>query len=325
MNRTLRFVFGFLLLIAFVFSVDSCREKNDVSNDVDPSNSRILDAPANLSNGLVLPVGTKLVKDNNSEYSFTLPKGYILTGILDLPSKLGAENLLSEDAMAGKITCTCNSTVGSCNPFEAEGFAGGVIIGCSTNRCSDCRLKTSLKTSVPDPTVPGGKRTGYFELGKSAIINTEEGIHFITSVDELNASPSINEAFLMSKFILKELDNNLSYHVQGENFGLAIKARSPKEMPSDYVLAAVSVYGHVMYLPVNSTRTASVNPAINDPVRMMNLLSDDESSSGDVTSKYSCKCESGTSGCTLQSKFVALGIAYWCEAGSCRSCTLLKK
>jgi len=77
----------------------------------------------------------------------------------------------------------------------------------------------------------------------------------------------------------------------------------------------VNVYGRVILLPVQKDLTLSANPLVNELLR-------DAKGNARIAVVYKCKCNNGSSGCSLNTGTLLFAKAVYCDAGSCTSCTL---
>ncbi len=274
------------------------------------ANSAIeLDDVLKLEDGTQLPAGTVISKDPNNPYSFNfeLPEGYKVMGRDPASGRTAI-------GFAGALTCSCTSGTG-CSPYVAT-IGGKKYSGCVMgSNCTSCQQKTSGTLSDP-----GGRKAVMLE--NAEIVNFNENITFLTSREELANTSSPSSQFIESPEIQKELQAFIAGY-QKHDLAAVHKARDYNELPENYVLIAFNVYGRVLFAPVDETITLSANPILNDFV--IDPSSSDEAGRTSIgfATKYSCKCSSGTSGCTLKTKSVPLvGSVVYCDAGLCKTCTL---
>jgi hypothetical protein len=223
----------------------------------------------------------------------------------------------------GGITCTCTKGTGGCSPFRAQGL-GGTVVGCSTSSgCTEC---TQSVTSLDHDAAGVRLRRGRV----ADILHIAAGISFVLGPEELEAlSCPGNAAFHWEGFgrgIAEFLDG-----VQVDGRAAVRAATSREQLPDNYTMMFVNAYGKVLRVPVQRGMTISEQVANvffslqRAGAGQPGPASMDEGSGGieEEAGKATCKCLSGSSGCTYQRKSPPLiGYAEWCDAKACDSCQM---
>lgn len=260
-------------------------------------NSLKLDSNYLLSRGVTIPKGTLIHHNRKSNsYKIKLPEEYAFIA----ETEDGSLSKLYEE---GELTCICNSpSNGGCSPFVVNG-PKGEILGCSMNNCNSCNGKIS--------TVKGES----FDINKVNIIEKNNPIQFIVSLDEYRSLREANERIIEAKTSILKMQEFIR-GFQSEHLEELHSLKNIDQLKSiGYILAPINFYGYRIYLPIDkSLKLNATNPLINELVALY------EEDNG----KYACRCETNEKGCMLKTKSIPLvGSAVWCESGSCGSCTLI--
>jgi hypothetical protein len=293
-------------------------DKNILLGNNTSNKSITLDEPLNLAEGITLPKGTVLSQAEDDPYSlmYQLPKGYKLVGRTS-----GANNKLGTPVATtfGSVTCSCTSGSG-CSPYVAS-LGGKPTIGCNLGAsCSQCTKKvTALLAPLPNSgggiALPSIKNKS--EIEEADIINFNVGISFVTNPEMKAATTSPMDAFLELPEVQAALQQFMTGY-QKSNLHQVYGAKTFAELPDNYVIAAMSLYGKLIFVPIDrDLNDLFATKLLNDYV-----FEKSEAKNGRVAG-YSCSCGSGTSGCTLGSKSIVLvGSVTYCNATVCRVCTL---
>lgn len=287
-----------------------------------PSASTTLERDYRLSNGVALPGGTVLSDAADASgrpfIHFRLPDGYKLVSAGVAVEDDGG-GVLGE----GGITCTCTEGTGGCRPFRAKG-PGGSVVGCSMNSgCTKCEQAVSaLDRSDAGVRLRTDRATD--------ILHMDAGISFVLGPEELEAlSCPGNAAFAWEGFgrgISEFLDG-----VQVDDRAAVRAATRREQLPRSYTMMFVNAYGKVLRVPVQRGLTISeqvANVFFSLPRAGAGqpgaVGTDEVSGSGEEEAeKTTCKCLSGSSGCSYQRKSAPLiGYAEWCDAKGCDSCQM---
>ncbi|MBD2702034.1 hypothetical protein IC229_15395 [Spirosoma sp. BT702] len=249
--------------------------------------------------GLTLPIGTILrkIKDDPSSFSYTLPNGYKVIG--------QTTDGKARSAAGGSVTCTCTRGNG-CSPYYAT-LGGKVSMGCAAKNCTACNMTTS-----------GSARIGVSEetFNTAEIINFNQPIHFVTSKAELSTLVSPSHSMMQLEEIRKQIVA-FAKGYQVDDLDALNKSTGPADLPSSYQYIHVNLFGRLIMLPVQTNITLSVDPLVNE------LMRDDKNAGARAAATvYKCKCNSGNSGCSLNSGSLLFAKAVYCDAGGCASCTL---
>jgi hypothetical protein len=249
---------------------------------------------------------------------FRLPEGYKLVSAA--AASEGNGGVLEEE---GGITCTCTEGTGGCSPFRAQG-PGGSVVGCSMDsRCTKCEQAV---TSM-DRTAAGVR----LRTDRAAdILHIDAGISFVTSPDELEALSCPGRA----AFAWEGFGRGISEFLDGVQVDdrAAVRAATRREqLPRSYTMMFINAYGRVLRVPVQRGMSLSeqvANVFFSLPragAGQPGPASRDEGSGGveEESGTTTCKCLSGSSGCTYQRKSAPLiGYAEWCDAKACDSCQM---
>jgi hypothetical protein len=249
-------------------------------------------------NAFDLPIGSSVIFDEAKEiFTFELQEDYLLVGI-DESGYLKVGN-------SGTVNCKCIKGSG-CNPFVAEPPVGGSqAVGCTSTACEVCTMKTSVSFMEH-----------LIEISKPGIIDKTEKIHFITEKEELLSLNNPNEKMFEDSWFMEEIINFVKGY-QVNNIEEMKNAKNIEELENlGYINMPVSVYGYLIYLPIEKDLIMSSNLGFNSALKYMMQLADD-------VGRSTCACESGSSGCTKKTKnTVICGSVVYCEAGACKNCTL---
>lgn len=313
----------FIPTILAVCSLVACTPIAEVEVKSAPSASTTLPHDYRLANGVVLPAGTVLSDaadaTGRTYVHFRLPEEYRLVSAAAAPEDSGGGVLEGE----GGITCTCTEGTGGCSPFRAQG-PGGSVIGCSMeSRCTRCeQAVTSL-----DRTADGVRlRTDH----AADILHIAAGVSIVTSPDELEALGCPGRAAFAWEGFERGIADFLSgFQLDGR---AAVRAATSREqLPDNYTMLFINAYGKTLRVPVQ--RGTSISEQVANVFFSLaragagqpGTAAMDEVNGGVVeeTGKTTCKCLSGSSGCTYKREGTRLiGYAEWCEAGACDSCQM---
>lgn len=270
---------------------------------IESSNTHlILERELSIENqGVTLPAKTVLQKVDGDPNTLTyaLPAGYKVVGT--------SANGKARAAAGGSVTCNCTQGTG-CSPYVAT-FMKNQSIGCAASgKCSKCNL-----------TVTGGSpRIGASDdtLNNIEIVNFNQETHFITTKEELSRTVSPSKTLME----LDEVRQQIVYFAKAyqiDDLEALNKSTGIENVPSTYTYIHVNIYGRAILLPVQNNLVNAANPLFNEIIR------DATSPNGRIAATvYKCKCNTAGSGCSLNNGSLLLAKAYWCEAGSCNSCTL---
>lgn len=258
------------------------------------------------SGGFLFPEGTDvgIHEDESGKrfIRFELPESHRLIGRVD-PSFPGLGGQVMRTP-GGDITCTCTGGSGDCEPFCA-GSGDERTCGCRIDPdCSQCLIEQSrmMQTDQGLVRVP-------FE--EAVIANLGVGIRFVVNEADLASLSCPTSALFEDPEILAELQEYVGYH-QRHNVEEARAARTREELPDNYVMAPVNVYGNLVWVPVEKGTSLAVS--LGRVVR-----GEAKTPGGGGT----CSCSSGGGSCQhFRESIPLIGWAEWCESRGCSSCTL---
>ena len=256
------------------------------------NNFIILNDNVVVKDDFVLPKGTRIskIKDDPYSFSFELPSDYILAGATK-----------SIEIAQGNVTCKCTKGTG-CSPFVST--ISQQTIGCLMNdQCTACTKTVSARIGVEQ-----------IEINNPQVVDLTKGVHFVTDKSELSDLKCINAEILDIKRIQDDIRKFVNAY-QVQNTEQLYMARNLEEIPANYEYVTLSAYGRAMLVPIDRTVALFLtNPLTNDGYVPR----------ARVAATHSCKCNSGTVGCTKGSKSIPLvGAVIYCEAGRCTDCTLI--
>lgn len=307
-------VASLLLAVGIALTVISCNRHDEpgtrlpngvTADDIllgpDTRNESItLAAPLALEDGLVLPEGTVVSKDAADPYAlnYRLPEGHKVV----TKSPGGRYNY----EFSGKITCSCTAGTG-CSPYVAK-IGGSTASGCVMSKtCTQCKQSTSSTS----PGMP------------LAIINFDLGVEYVTNPQAKAATVSPTAGFLDIPAVQEALQQ-FAKGCQRTNLEEVYKAKHYSQLPENYVIAAVSVFGRLVFVPVDASISTFVASRFTNDYVFGTGSAAAGRTAYDFSSKASCKCDSGTTGCKLGTKSVPLvGSVTYCDAQTCRTCTLI--
>jgi hypothetical protein len=296
-------------------------EKDIILGSHTPNQSITLREPLTLPKGITLPAGTLLRKSEDDPYSlaYQLPQGYKLVGRATGSSgKPVVPPGTPLSTAYGSVTCSCTSGTG-CSPYVAS-LGGQTTIGCNLGAsCSQCTKKVTALVAPPAaggaPSIPSA--TGKQEIGEASIINFNLGISFVTNPEMKAATTSPTDAFLDLPDVQAALQQFMTGH-QRSNLQQVYQAKTYAELPDNYVVAGISLFGKLIFVPIDR----DLNDLLGSKLLNEYVLEKSEAKNGRLAG-YSCACGSGTSGCTLGSKSIVLvGSVTYCNATVCSVCTL---
>ncbi len=299
---------------------DSCRQESSETS-VAPTASRTLTEPLNLANGLILPVGTR-VHTETAGLSFKLPANHYLLGKVTGTTPDKAAQMLDE----ATVTCTCNSKTGGCSPFEGHG-PGGKTYGCATSDCSSCLMTVSAR--ILGPVLVEGLPVHTVELTDVEMVDFTVEPGTVTTRVEASALLTPSPLFLQNALVQKKLTAFLEYAAGGDNAEQARTANTPAKMPENFNMCPINVFGRLVYTPINHQRILSAQGMLNEVVLDLFPGSKGKSINKELppeeyeAATYRCNCNSGNTGCKLQSKSIGIASVYYCEANGCKSCSLI--
>ncbi len=291
MKKPFLFRLGILgLFLISIFSLLYSCQKGNTNKGASP-NGLVLDQPARLDDGTILPKGTIISKITGDEHSIKiqLPAGFSYVGYA-MTSEHGIPTAQVIKLETVKVTCTCNSGSG-CSPFTAGGK-----VGCTAGNCTNCTMTTS--------SIANGRST---QIIKGGVIDLNTETHFITTKNELYNTPSAFKAM----FDLKAIQDQVK-KLEGFQDKNDLSTIEKGIIPVGYQYLPAIIYGREVFVLVKKDLTISSDPdpRVSEVARMFS----------EETQKITCTCNSGTSGCTAQS--ADFGQVKYCDAGSCKSCTL---
>ncbi len=238
--------------------------------------------------GIPFPSGSVAYKISESETMLVLPKGYHYLRSEFVNSNSFNSNLLANSADTVKVTCTCTTGSG-CNPTLVD----KKYLCTMSEGCSVCERKVT--------------NTNNQSIEVSGVFDVNRGITFIsTSKEKLEDNTSLvsdllgnaNE-WLFKEPIVKNALEQFYKKIYGEQLPIFLLKNEPA--PEGYQYVGVSIFGNEAALPIPKE-----------------LVSENFT----LASSTQCKCEDTTpSGC--QRKTAGLGSVIYCEAGTCKSCSLL--
>lgn len=258
--------------------------------------------------GTLLPKGTVLTDAVDATgrpfIRFRLPEGYKLVSAA--PSTGGEAVLLADE---GGITCTCTRGQG-CSPFKAVG-PQGTVVGCTMKEtCTECTQKTNALVQK------GGKET--IADGEADILHLAAGVSFVLGPDELDSLSCPKDVVFAWEGFRRALTTFLDAF-QLNNVEALRAATRREELPSNYTMLFVSVYGKVLRVPIERGLTISEQVSAAFFASAGRTVQPEEAEDGGA-----CRCLSGPSGCLYERKKIPFTDYYaeWCEAGACASCRL---
>ncbi|MBD2702577.1 hypothetical protein IC229_18155 [Spirosoma sp. BT702] len=269
-----------------------------------PNQEITLTQELTLDNGLILPIGTVIsrIENDPSSLRYRLPESYLVTGV-----SAGGRQLASS---AGTITCSCTQGNG-CTPFVAMS-GKNLVEGCALGKyCSSCKTTRSARQGI----IIEGKDETWVEASGLDIINIKEGIHFVIDRKELDSLKCPFSFIIGAGEIQKEVFDFMD-GFQKDKLEQVRSAKTIADIPVEYSLIHVSVYGRVFLMPVQrSLAENSTNPLLNELI-----LTGPNANPRMATA--SCRCTSGSKGCKLVERNALIGKAIYCEAGECVTCQL---
>ena len=238
----------------------------------------------NTIDGLKLPNGSIVKKIKNSTIKITLPKNYSLVEINH--DRIAYYSELS-------YVCTCSKSNG-CDVFYVKGN-----YGCSHGSCT-------------------GECTGKFVDDDGKIFNKD---HLTIINSSINISPATNEEFdkleYMPSNLILSLESELKAYAQtiyGDYYLEALNyvdnKLAKKSDINDIMLVKMKMYGFKI---IYSIDTNQLKKEVLDSNNFNPLIHE--------SSSHSCKCISGTKGCTADSSW---GVKY-CKGGTCKECKMTVK
>lgn len=260
-------------------------------------------------NGLVLPVGTAITEHMDEAgkpfIRFILPDSHRLIGFHE--SELRGEREIVV-ASRGEVTCNCTEEdEEGCSPIHASG-GGKEIIGCIFGGCTRC---------VGTVTTPGEGRP----LMDVDVIPADHTISIVMSQEEADALECPTAALFEVDFVQEAL-GRFANRMQRTNVDAARAAQNVGELPEGYEMVPIDLFGRLVQVPIESSM-AHVTLFVRELVMAEeNVRVGGATPTGD--GRASCRCNSGPDGCDYESQSIPfIGMAEWCEAGPCMSCTLI--
>jgi hypothetical protein len=228
--------------------------------------------------------------------------------LLELPEDVfyvySSEKTATNAALIGstEITCTCTEGEG-CNPGKYKGkYTCTMLTG-----CSECTKETSKSSK-------SGQSNALIDI--HGIVDFNQGITFLTpaltGLVQTDAYLSVHEETYGGAFgkmfeiprVAQGIQDFLEEFYNGKVPGFLQDGSS--EIPSDYSLVHVNIFGNVAAIPF--------------PSSMFDKVNDTPGSYITSVGKITCNCKSGQSGCVRET--AAAGTVQYCESGKCKSCTL---
>ena len=230
---------------------------------------------------LDLPNGSIIKKIGNSKIKITLPKGYEIWRV----NKDHKLQITSE----AYYTCECSSGTNGCNVFYVKG-----VYGCSHSKCTGSCIGTFNNSFTHEDLYK-----------KLFIVNKNAKLEVATERDFENLK-YIPEGLVLN--MRKEL-RDFAIDLYGDNFLTSVKQvdrsfRDVLENINDIVYVKMKIYGYKFIYGVN------INYLNSDLIRAYPSIT--------VSKDYSCRCESGKTGCQ---PFSDWGVQY-CKAKDCTKCSM---
>jgi len=278
-----KYVLLFLLVVvSTTFIYLSCNKTDNFIIDETLPQSVILAHHNTFNETFVFPVGTKLEIKNN-ELFFQLPHNYAL--IAKIADNDG--NTLVQRIAEGSVTCKCTEGSG-CNPYIL-----GDQSGCSTTgSCTKCEM-TIKENSL--------KNQNYI-LIDGQVVNFNQDYQFLLDKTDYQKLTPPKPFIFEDEKVLEYLNKLLAMYNTPED-GLAQKKLKINEKQDKYIYVPVNFLG-IQILATFNKKKCSMTTSLK------------------MVADYSCKCNSGSSGCTYGSSWTPKGKIHYCEAEQCTSCTL---
>jgi hypothetical protein len=270
----------FLIAVSFLFACNNNDEFNETQNGAKDEKSLENSFPR--------------ISENSKIGGINIPDGTIMDKIDDSNIKITFpkgyelwqldENGRFEIISESSYTCTCSGEKG-CNVFYVKGE-----YGCSHGSCTGSCT---------------GEFNNSFTQARFYILNTNSEMQSATDeeFDDLPYLPGELVPYFNKKF------KEYAQEIYGNKFSKAVNyidnsSRKTSDI-NDIMFVKMKMYGYKFVYGINAKE-------LNKNLIKSNsfTMADDE--------KHSCKCESGSSGCTADSSW---GVKY-CEGGSCSKCTM---
>jgi hypothetical protein len=282
------------MFLLAAFTAGACSKKEEITlKELDPVTDAALIAGIEQSAepGIPFPEGSRAFYDGKDKTRIVLPEGYYFA------MRSTTDEFLEPadgDGEAG-VTCTCTSGSG-CSPVKAKGKYYCVL----GESCNSCDKKTS-RISGDAVQIVGvyNPSLGITLLTRNK--NEADGLKaaFMSTANDLlgNAYPTL----FRIKGVKEELQQLYNFI-----YGTAIPAfitENSAVLPPGYRYAAISIYGNLAAIPIPESMAE----------RDFYLLD------GDGGTACRCNDVPAAGGCKKNS---LLG-AVFCDAGNCKSCSLL--
>jgi len=226
-----------------------------------------------------VPPGTDVWSEGAETLQFRVPEGYVVW------ARQNDGTFVKE--LAGDVTCSCAE--GDCGPVNQ----GGVIYCAIGPKCTSCCKRSTSSAAMALVVVPENGSVNWATPGETRTLPLAN--HVLLEIPEISAEFL---KFARKVYGRKPLPTMMTKGSEGT-------------APAGYSLVPINIYGYL----ANALVPRGIRGGSKCEVTAFSGKLVDDCGAA----KETCKCNSGTSGCTHWSKF---GIASGCEAGACTSCTL---
>jgi hypothetical protein len=185
---------------------------------------------------LDFPEGTRL-EVSNGQIKYTLPQGYILTGML-----VSNPNIEVAVGPTGSITCECKSKEANadCTPFKR-----GSSSGCATTNssCSDCKMTATARVGSSDHQVMGLVVKKVDEKPLTGLIYLAN-IRPVATLEELNTLPFVTSDILNQPDVKASIEDIYESMLTKENLAEVKNGR----IPAGHKYCPFSINGRLGFL-----------------------------------------------------------------------------
>jgi len=278
-------VFVISITSFFTSCTNDDREIKVETLDANKDAKRIADIINSGTKGIPFPEGSKVFKNSEDKFEIHLPEDvFFIMSELDSNGNVNHRRTLEISDVS--VTCLCTKGSG-CSPVKAQGEYYCVMnSGCTTCTMSTARVGTNQNIKI----------LGIidYNMGVSFVSETKS---LLTSSKSKIISKSISEQFLNKTEVKKAL---LEFYSVIYDKNIPSFITENKNPPTGYSFSKVNLFGNEIMVPVKS----------NSFSRELGITEIDDTA-------FTCSCSSG-SGCVKKS---FMGAKY-CDAGSCKKCTL---
>lgn len=314
------FPLSLIILITFIastllVSIQSCSEKESDeilnNNPALVKNSTYLVTSSNVFGDslFIFPEGT-LLWIANDHLCYDLPDNYLLlTNTLELYED-GTEEMVVKSSNQGSITCNCTEGKG-CDPFVMQG-----VSGCTPkSTCTKCEITQESSTGGTSG-LKSVKNIIEEIVLDGVVVNFNIPNRFYSDlisfdIDALPLLKSPKSFIFENEDVMQRLTDLFRGYNSEEDDAILIQCNKDN-LDDRYAYVPTRFLGYLIFLPLNKQVSTSAHYA-SLPGGTGNVLNDDN---------YTCTCESGQNGCTLQSKWTPCGKIYYCDSGNCTKCKM---